>query len=96
MVDKNELTELNLNNLSNLTTIGPAAFFQNDLQTIDLTGCTALTTIGKQAFQVNPNLKTIKNGTGNVFNWGDIINCKSGYIFEKGTVKSSYGDIVIE
>ena len=88
--------ELKFKNLSNLTTIGQAAFFENDLRTIDLTGCTALTTIGRQAFQVNKNLKTIKNGTGNVFNWGDIINCKSGYIFEKGSVKSSYGDVVIE
>ena len=76
--------------------IGDGVFDYSRLNSVDFSQAINLKFIGNQAFRGNKNLKTIKKGTGNVFNWGDIINCKSRYIFEKGTVISNFGNVIIE
>ena len=90
---KNALTSITIPN--SVTSIGTYAFYNNSLTSVTIG--TGVTSIGNYAFYKtstsNSNLTKIVNKTGRIFDWGNIINYRSGYKFVTGTVVNSYGNV---
>ena len=69
------------------------AFSNNNLTTVTIPS--SVTTIEGNAFLNNPNLVKIINKTGKSFNWKNIVGGTDNATFETGTIKTSYGEIVV-
>ena len=91
----NKLTSVEIGN--GVTSIGASAFSINQLTSVTIPS--SVTSIGSSAFykndSYNPNLTKIINKTGKSFDWGHIVNWKSGYKFVTGTVVNSNGNVEV-
>ena len=76
-----------------LTTIGYEALANNNLETITIPS--TVKSIGTIALSGNKKLKKIINKTGKSFNWKSITSALEDATFETGTIKTSYGEIVV-
>ena len=91
----NQLTSVMIPN--SVTSIGESAFQRNQLTSVTIPS--SVTSIGSSAFykndSYNPNLTKIINKTGKSFDWGSIVNQRSGYNFVTGTVVNRYGNVEV-
>ena len=88
---RNELTSVTIPN--SVTSIGWGAFSRNQLTSVTIPS--SVTSIGNSAFYKN-DLIFIINLTNQSFDWGSIINDKSGDQFVTGMVESDNGNIEIK
>ena len=91
----NQLTSVTIPD--SVTSIGSYAFSSNQLTSVTIPN--SVTSIGSCAFLKksfsNPNLTKIINKTGKSFDWGSIVNQRSGYNFVTGTVVNRYGNVEV-
>ena len=91
----NKLTSVTIP--SSVTSIGKGAFAYNKLTSVTIPN--SVTSIGSSAFlknvSSNPNLTKIINKTGKSFDWGYIVNNRTGYDFVTGTVVNSSGNVEV-
>ncbi len=80
-----------------VTSIGVDAFSYCDLSEVVIPK--TVTSIGGNAFfkksSSNSKLTKIVNKTGKSFNWKGIVGSNSNDTFETGTIKNSYGEVIV-
>lgn len=84
-----------------ITSIGEAAFENCDLHEVEIPS--TVTTIGNNALykgtlnqtNSNMNLTKIVNKTNKSFNWKTIVNSTESAEFKTGTIKNTYGNVIV-